>query len=154
MQQGHYVVLSTQGHVFDLQRQPFPALTELAVWFVGRGSFIWGNPIFTPTVMVRKHSFVGFDHRYGRVDDYKCRYENLQNGDLAQLSLDLAGRLKSAIVGCGVTVSARVMHQRYLEVLNAFRAMATMPLGNYLLTVLCAPLKYPMHSLSVRLRNN
>lgn len=144
------VALIAHGYVLGLRLQPFPALSELATWFVGRSRFIWGNPIFTPTVMARKHSFVRFDHRYRRINDYKCRYENLQNGDLARFSLDLAGRLKSD----GLTLSARVMHWRYLEVLNALRAEATMLLGNYLGTVLCAPLKYPMRSLSVRLRNN
>jgi len=148
----HAVSLTAHGYIFDLTLRPFSDVSALEIKSVSARSFIWGNPIFTPTVMVRKDSFILFDPRFRRVDDYKCWYENLRNGNHVLLSPDLAGGYKPAIGASGLTASTRVMHQSYLEVLRSLRAERKMSLGNYLLTVLCEAIKYPLRSLLVLLR--
>lgn len=150
--QTHAVELTAHGYVFDLQQQPFAPLAELTTRVISQGNFIWGNPIFTPTVMARKERFVAFDARFRRVDDYKCWYENLQNGNHVLLCIALAGGFKPPIGASGLTASTRLMHESYLEVLRSLRVEGNMPLGNYLLTVLCETFKYPFRSLLVRLR--
>lgn len=150
--QGHPVNLTAHDYIFDLERQPFAELPELAVQVVDSRRFIWGNPIFTPTVMARKASFIPFDPPFRRVDDYKCWYENLAHGKHHVLSLPLAGGYKPAIGASGLTGSARLMHQSYLEVLRRLRAEEKMPALAYGLTVLCEAVKYPIRSLLILIR--
>lgn len=150
--QVHPVHLTAHGYIFDLQQQPFAALPALAVQVVDSRRFIWGNPIFTPTVMARKASFILFDPRFRRVDDYKCWHENLVNGSHHVLNLPLAGGYKPAIGASGLTGSARLMHQSYREVLHALRAEGKMPVLAYGLTVLCEAVKYPIRSLLILIR--
>lgn len=146
------VNLTAHGYIFDLRQQPFSNIFRLTVKVIVKGSFIWGNPIFTPTVMARRDNFCAFDGRHRRVDDYKCWYENLKNGNHELLRLDLAGGFKSAIGESGLTASARLMHQEYLDVLHSLRAEGKMPLVDYLVTILCETLKYPIRSFLIFIR--
>ena len=150
--QAHSVNLTAHGYIFDLEQQPFAELPALVVQAVYSRRFIWGNPIFTPTVMARKASFTAFDPRFRRVDDYKCWYENLANGPHHLLNLPLAGGYKSAIGASGLTGSVRLMHQSYREVLRSLRAEGKMPALAYGLSVLCEAVKYPIRSLLVSIR--
>lgn len=148
----HSVNLTAHGYIFDLRQRPFSDVFRLTVKTIVKGRFIWGNPIFTPTVMARRDSFFAFDGRHQRMEDYRCWYENLRNGNHELLSLDLAGGFKPAIGESGLTASARLMHQGYLEVLHSLRAEGKMPLFDYLLAVLCEALKYPIRSLLIFIR--
>jgi glycosyltransferase involved in cell wall biosynthesis len=150
--QAYPVNLTAHGYIFDLQKRPFEVSKKLTVKVIGKGNFIWGNPLFTPTVMVRKDRLIRFDPHFRRVDDYKCWYENLLNGNHLLLNLQLAGGYKQAVGASGLTGSARLMHQSYLEVLRSLRVEGKIPLGDYLLTVLCEMLKYPVRSFFIFLR--
>lgn len=150
--QGRAVNLTAHGYIFDLELQPFGELSELAIQVLGRQRFIWGNPIFTPTVMARKLCFIPFDSRFRRVDDYRCWYENLAHGQHHLLNLSLAGGYKPAIGASGLTGSARLMHESYLEVLRTLRAEGKISTLVYGLTVLCEAVKYPIRLLLILIR--
>ncbi len=149
---GRSVNMTAHSYIFDLSQQQFPAVAALRVKDIGKHSFIWGNPLFTPTVMARRDHFIRFDRRFRRVDDYKCWYENLANGDHQLLNVPLAGGFKQAIGASGLTGSARLMHQSYLEVLCALRDERKMSLTLYLATRLCEAMKYPVRSMLIRFR--
>lgn len=146
------VCLTAHGYIADLQQRPFSADTYLSAKQVGRRRFIYGNPIFTPTVMVRKESFFPFDVRYRRMEDYLCWYENLQNGNHIILDLALAGGFKPAIGASGLTGSVRLMHEGYLDVLRGLSKEQKMPLSDYLLAVTCEMIKFPIRSFLVFFR--
>jgi len=148
------VNLTAHGYIFDLQQQPFTELNDLSVEVVGKGRFMWGNPLFTPTVMVRKDRFIGFDKRFRRVDDYKCWYENLYSGNHNLLNLKMAGGYKPAIGASGLTASARLMHKSYIEVLRSLRKEGRMTFAEYLLSVLFEYLKYPIRSVLIIIRGS
>lgn len=150
--QENSVNLTAHGYIFDLRKEFFPIVSDMSIKTITKDRFIFGNPIFTPTVMARRDSFYLFDERYLRMEDYKCWYENFLNGNHQILNLQLAGGYKQAIGASGLTGSARLMHQSYLEVLRSLRTEGIMPFGDYLLASSCETLKYPIRSLLIYLR--
>lgn len=143
---------TAHNYIFNLASRPFSDNFHLKVKFVSRQRFVLGNPIFTPTVMARRDIFFEFDSRHRRMEDYKCWYDNLENGKHVILSLNLAGGFKPAIGASGLTGSARLMHQEYIEVLRSLHAEGKMPTGNYLLAILCEIFKYPVRLVLIFLR--
>lgn len=115
----HDMFLSGHGYLFNLTNQKFQTQVSVEFTSVYRNKFMWGNPLFTPTVMARREGFISFDERFRRVDDYKCWYENLCNGTFALLSADLAGGFKAPIGVSGLSGSLKLMHAAYLDVLKS-----------------------------------
>lgn len=146
------VCLTSHGYIADLQVRPFSSEPPLSGSLISKYRFIYGNPIFTPTVMVRKEGFVPFDTRYRRMEDYLCWYENLRNGNHILLNRELAGGFKPAIGESGLTASVRLMHEGYLDVLRGLRKERKMPFFNYLLAFSCEMIKFPIRSFLVFLR--
>lgn len=146
------VRLTAHGYIADLQQHVFSTATSVSGKGIGKCRFIYGNPIFTPTVMVRRDGFLPFDVRYRRMEDYLCWYENLQNGNHILLDLALAGGFKPAIGASGLTASVRLMHEGYLDVLRGLRKEQKMPLPNYLLAITCEMIKFPIRSFLVFFR--
>jgi len=148
------VRLTAHGYIADLQKRPFSAGRKTSSRVVGRRRFIYGNPIFTPTVMVRRDGFRPFDVRYRRMEDYLCWYENLEGGNHILLDLELAGGFKPAIGESGLTASVRLMHEGYVEVLRSLRKERKMPLLDYLLALTCEAIKFPIRSFWVFFRKS
>lgn len=90
------------------------SLRMLSKW-----NFAFGNPLFTPTVMVSKSAFQGFDERFRRVDDYKAWIENFRSGQCGYINAILAAGFKPPIGHSGLTGSISLMHESYLQVLKA-----------------------------------
>lgn len=147
------VNLTAHGYIFDLGRQPFSDDLRLAVKAIGKRGFFWGNPIFTPTVMVRRKGFIAFDERHQRMEDYKCWYVNLKNGNHELLGPALAGGFKPAIGSSGLSGSALLMHREYIDVLKSLRVEGQISLFSYLITLTCEFLKYPVRVMLIYLRH-
>jgi glycosyltransferase involved in cell wall biosynthesis len=81
--------------------------------------FAYGNPLYTPTVMVLKDKFLGFDERFRRVDDYKAWLDSFESGKCACIEIVLAAGFKPPIGHSGLTGSIDRMHESYLDVLKA-----------------------------------
>lgn len=148
------VCLTAHGYIADLQQRPFYVDEHLSGRSISKRSFIYGNPIFTPTVMVRREGFRIFDGRYRRMEDYLCWYENLQSGNHILLNLELAGGFKPAIGASGLTASVRLMHEGYLDVLRGLHREQKMPLPDYLLAYSCEMIKFPIRSFLVFFRKS
>ena len=146
------VNLTAHDYIFDLCLQPFPDDFSLVVKTVAKRRFVWGNPIFTPTVMVRREGFIAFDERHQRMEDYKCWYVNLRNGNHVLLGPALAGGFKPAIGSSGLSGSALLMHREYIDVLKDLRAEGQISLFAYLITITCEILKYPVRVMLIYLR--
>ncbi|MFU6373811.1 glycosyltransferase family 2 protein [Metapseudomonas otitidis] len=148
------VRLTAHGYIADLQQRPFFIDKHLSGENIGRRSFIYRNPIFTPTVMARREGFCLFDDRYRRMEDYLCWYDNLKNGNHILLSLELAGGFKAAIGSSGLTASVRLMHESCLDVLRGLRKERKMPLSDYLFAYLFEMIKFPVRSFLVFIRKS
>lgn len=149
--------LTGHGYIYNLHDTPFPELPELpelVVKDIRKCNYFWGNPLFTPTVMALREKFVYFDPRFRRVDDYKCWYENFLSGHQKFLGLYLAGGYKHPIGASGLTKSARLMHQSYLDVLRVLYDEGKMSRGEFLLAVLFESLKYPIRCLLINFRKS
>lgn len=146
------VNLTAHDYIFDLCLQPFPDDFSLVVKTVAKRRFVWGNPIFTPTVMVRRNGFVAFDERHQRMEDYKCWYENLKSGNHELLGAALAGGFKPAIGSSGLSGSAVLMHREYVCVLKSLRAEGKMSRLDYIFAVMFEFLKYPVRAVFIFVR--
>jgi glycosyltransferase involved in cell wall biosynthesis len=119
----HNLRLSGHGYAFDarvLANQP--SLTAVKTHLIRRNRFIYGNPLFTPTVMVRRDEFRRFDERFRRVDDYKAWLENFQSGRYMMIEAVLAAGFKPPIGHSGLTGSIDTMHLAFIDVLDALLA--------------------------------
>ncbi|NOS97693.1 MAG: glycosyltransferase family 2 protein [Methylotenera sp.] len=138
--------LKISGHLYiqDLNIRPMFSLTPFRTRSISAMRFVFGNPFFTPTVMVRRDGFIPFDSRYRRVDDYKCWFMNIRKKNNAFIMLPLAGGFKSAIGVSGLTASLQVMHESYLLVLkDLYREGHVSPLF-FGLALFFEYVKYPM----------
>lgn len=119
----HNLLLSGHGYAFDarfLTNQP--PLTAVKTRPIRRHRFVYGNPLFTPTVMVRRDEFRRFDERFRRVDDYKAWLENFQPGRYMMIEAVLAAGFKPPIGHSGLTGSIDTMHFAFIDVLDALLA--------------------------------
>lgn len=143
--------LSGHGYVFDLNVEGYGDFNSGFESITNR-SFLLGNPFFTPTVMAIRDGFVQFDERFRRVDDYKCWYENLCNGEFYILKNNLAAGFKVPIGQSGLSGSVKGMHLAYLGVLKSLYAEKKMPISNVLIAWAVESLKYPVRLILSRLK--
>jgi glycosyltransferase involved in cell wall biosynthesis len=119
----HGLLLSGHGYSFDGESLALRIASEpVSLSPIRRLRFAYGNPLFTPTVMVRREEFSGFDERFRRVDDYKAWLENFQTGRYALINTVLAAGFKPPIGHSGLTGSIDKMHQAFIEVLDTLLA--------------------------------
>lgn len=148
----HAVSFTGHGYVFDLSLREFGLLSDCNARQVRRLNFFWGNPVFTPTVMAARESFIPFDERHRRMEDYKCWYENFRSGNCWLLAGDLAGGFKPPIGASGLSGSVSLMHESYLAVLGGLYADKKMSMMFYATALLIETLKYPLRLLLVRIK--
>lgn len=80
--------------------------------------FIYGNPLYTPTVMVKKIDFLGFDERLTRAEDFKAWYESFLYKKCGLITTKLAAGFKDPYGESGLSMSIDKMHQGHLQALN------------------------------------
>lgn len=145
------VFLSGHGYVFNLSRKDYGDL-NFQYRSIGRRNFLIGNPFFTPTVMVRRDNFVPFDGQLRRVDDYKCWFENLHNGEYILLNSELAAGFKSPVGASGLSGCTRLMHLSYISVLKKLHAEKKMNFFEFLVASAFEFVKYPLRVLLIYFR--
>lgn len=119
----HDLLLSGHGYAFDASQISLNApVAEPHLRLIRRTRFAYGNPLFTPTVMVRRDAFSGFDERFRRVDDYKAWLENFKPGRYMIIDVMLAAGFKPPIGHSGLTGSIDKMHEAFIDVLDALLA--------------------------------
>ncbi|MDB6047658.1 MAG: hypothetical protein JWR17_404 [Pseudomonas sp.] len=148
------ISLSGHGYVFNLFNENFETSISDEFVSLSEQNFIWGNPLFTPTVMARRDGFILFDDQFRRIEDYKCWYENLANGKFVRMSANLAGGFKAPIGVSGLSGSIKLMHLAYLGVLSSLLIEKKMKLQNYILAAVCEYIKYPIRLAVFKLKVN
>jgi glycosyltransferase involved in cell wall biosynthesis len=118
--------------------------SSLQVKRFSKWDFVYRNPFFTPTVMIDKNHFSGFDERFRRADDYKAWVENIHQDRCGFINHVLAAGFKPPIGHSGLTGSIYKMHISYLEVLKALRHEKKISKKFYFGAVLIEFVKYPL----------
>jgi glycosyltransferase involved in cell wall biosynthesis len=78
--------------------------------------FLFRNIYSTPTVMIDRRPFIGFDEALRRCDDYHCWITNISsNGRAFFIDAPLAGGFKPAIGSGGLTGAVYAMHTAFVE---------------------------------------
>ena len=117
---------------------------------ISKMHFIFGNPFHTPTVMIRRDSFTGFDERFRCVDDYKAWLENFRPGLCGRIELKLAAGFKPPIGYSGLTKSVNNMHFSYLSVLKSLLNESKISFLFYFFAIAIEYMKFPIRKLRVQ----
>ncbi|MDE1239237.1 glycosyltransferase family 2 protein [Vibrio aestuarianus] len=139
--------LSAHGYVHNLNVEEYPNIEDDSVVIVSRWDFVYRNPFFTPTVMAKRESFLLFDDRFRRVDDYKCWLENFEHEKCYLLGAKLAGGFKSPIGASGLTGSLSKMHKAYISVLETMYHECTISRVFYISAIMIEYVKLPLRYL-------
>lgn len=123
---------------------------EVSIKKISKINFAFSNPLFTPTVMILKSAFSGFDERFKRVDDYKAWVENVRPGKCGVISSVLAAGFKPAIGHSGLTGSTSLMHEAYLEVLFSLLFEGKISSTFYSIARFVEFIKYPIRRYRVK----
>ncbi|MFT0545076.1 glycosyltransferase family 2 protein [Allopusillimonas ginsengisoli] len=156
----HPVMLTGHGYIFNLYHKNFADTITCGAIRISPLRFLRGNPLYTPTVMARRKSFVPFDGRHNRLEDYKCWFENTLKCDSAMLTCDLAGGYKPPIGSSGLSGSVQLMHSSYLAVLRHLHADKKINFAFYFVALAIETIKYPLRlarvwvQKNIRTRNN
>ena len=142
--------MTGHGYIFDLKNEkiidkPF-SHSE-----VKKYQFVYTNPFFTPTVMVRRDGFKLFDESFRRVDDYKCWLENFDYGNIALIHNKLAGGFKHPIGAGGLTGSLSKMHSAYILVLESLFEEQVISTRFYYLAKVIEFFKYPLRIIRAKI---
>lgn len=119
---------------------------------IRKSSFVFGNPFFTPTVMI-KNNMVLFNPNYRVVDDYCCWIENLHKGPAFIIQSQLAGGFKAAIGAGGLTGSIGRMHFAYKTVLRDLYQKNEIGKIFYIMALIVEYFKYPLRRLKCNLNS-
>jgi glycosyltransferase involved in cell wall biosynthesis len=145
--------LTSHGYIANLNASGFQSPDSIDFKVLSRSRFILGNPIFTPTVMVRRPGFFPFDHRFSRMEDYKCWYENFQEGRVATINSYLAGGFKHPIGDSGLSGAVGLMHKDYVLVLRCLYKEKKISLPFYISAQAVECIKYPVRLFLLKVRN-
>lgn len=111
---------------------------------VHRYRFLFGNPFSTPTVMVKKDCFHGFDERFLCGDDTKAWIETFEPNRCGYIDQILAVGFKPAIGHSGLSSSVYRMHKSYINVLINLRVNNTISYYFFIVAYLIEMFKYPI----------
>ncbi len=141
-------LISGHGYNFDLSRitdrnaigkRSLGRLTEF-----GRWKFVFGNPYFTPTVMVLREKFQGFDQSFRRVDDYKAWVQFFEATRYGFIDDVLASGFKRPIGQSGLTGSLDAMHKDFLLVLRCLYSEGSIGFLFFSMASIVEILKFPL----------
>lgn len=148
------LAISAHGYAVHADRSQFPVeAIDLGVTpsrTVPKWRFAFGNPFFTPTVMIAKGQFRGFDERFHRVDDYKAWLENFKKEQFAVIDIVLAIGFKPALGHSGLTASIDLMHKTYVEVLATLYRDRVIGWPFYAAALLIESIKLPIRRFKLK----
>lgn len=109
--------------------------------------FIFGNYIYTPTVMCLKKNFVLFDKNHLRMEDYKCWIENSIITQLFYIDELLAYGHKKPLGHSGLSASIALMHKASISVIKSLRKEKKISFTFYIFSTTIEYIKYPLRFL-------
>jgi glycosyltransferase involved in cell wall biosynthesis len=108
-------------------------------------SFLFGNFIATPTVMVKRNHFILFDENLLRMEDFKCWIENVSyNKKCYFINLPLSYGFKPSIGSSGLSANVFEMHKSMLSALVILLKSRNINLLFFLFASSIEILKYPI----------
>ena len=140
--------MSGHKYIFNFNKQKWSDL-DFVVYILNKHQFIYKNPYFTPTVMVRKDGFINFDPRFRLVDDYKCWVSNYKEGKMGFITSYLASGFKSPIGQAGLTSSISRMSLSYIKVLLSLLQEKKISFIFFSFAIMIEFLKLPLRYLKV-----
>lgn len=154
MMESHSLVISGHGYTFNCTNvnvlKTSVCITQIHLVRLSKWRFSYGNPFFTPTVMVLRSMFSGFDERFLRADDYKAWVESFIENRTGYIEIKLAGGFKPPIGHSGLTASVSQMHTSYVNVLNALLKDGNITIAFFVAAILIEFFKYPIRCFCVR----
>lgn len=151
------LLLSGHGYAFNFDAESkLSNNSRVKVRRINRNRFIYGNPLFTPTVMVTRSEFTLFDENFRRVDDYKAWLEHFEPDRYMMIDSVLAAGFKPPIGHSGLTGSVEEMHRAFVAVLNALYISGKIGAIFYLLALTIEAVKFPVRrrNASRRIKSN
>lgn len=139
--------LSCHGYVFDLNRNAMDNAHPMSGRKLRVLDFAWKSHVFTPTVMVLKERFIGFDRRLSRSEDIKCWISNFANGDFICLSASLAGGYKNPVGQSGLSGSYSLMHREHLTAWRLLYRERRVSIVQLFCAISAEYIKYPIRRL-------
>jgi glycosyltransferase involved in cell wall biosynthesis len=112
-------------------------------------SFVFGNPIFTPTVIISRKDFILFDEKLRRSEDLRCWLSNMNRISCIHISAQLAGGFKAAVGASGLSASLRLMHMDYIKAWGLIYNNKEISFVLYFAIVSLERLKYPLRLVNV-----
>lgn len=113
-------------------------------------SFTFKNQVHTPTVMALKKSFITFDTRLKRMEDYKCWIENSSESGIQKILISLAYGFKPPIGHSGLSASLNDMHQDCLNAIDLLYKEKKINKLQYFLSKSFEYIKYPIRVFFVK----
>jgi glycosyltransferase involved in cell wall biosynthesis len=144
--------LSCHGYAAKLSGPMLLSESDESIRKLDLIDFVWGNQIFTPTVMVKRSNFVPFDRSLSRSEDLKCWLSNFSNGSFYRLGRILAGGFKAPVGESGLSGSYSLMHREYIAAWSKLYREKRVGLAHYLSATIIEQLKYPIRLCLGRLR--
>lgn len=127
---------------------------KLSIKILNKYSFLFKNQVHTPTVMALKESFIPFDTRLKRMEDYKCWIENSIENKIHKILISLAYGFKPPIGYSGLSASLVDMHQDCLKSIKLLHQDKKINKFQYYLSFLFEKFKYPIRIFLVKLKNH
>lgn len=162
-----YSIMLTQGLFFSYHRYVANISDEEKMsdffeknWFdnsddkaalVSRNLFILTNPIATPTVMLRKDTFVSFDAELERMEDYECWVRYSKNNPIYSFDDELSAGFKRSVGESGLSQNLRKMHKSLIKALYKLYDTKKISIGFFLLAILIEYIKYPLRLMRTKL---
>lgn len=119
------------------------------VRLVAGSSFVLGNPIFTPTVIISRDNFTLFDVRLRRSEDLRCWLGNMKRVGCIHISAQLAGGFKAAVGVSGLSASLKLMHSDYIRAWRMIYESNEISFVFYFCIVSLENIKYPLRLMYV-----
>lgn len=141
--------ISCHGYISTYSRKYIKKNIEsdITIKSIKLKNFILGNKIHTPTVMALKESFVHFDTRLKRMEDYKCWVENCLDKEIHKIDITLAHGFKPPLGHSGLSESIFQMHKDFLKAINILYQENKISATQYYLTFIFEKIKYPIRYL-------
>lgn len=116
-----------------------------------RNKFIITNPIATPTVMLKRDTFVSFDIELRRMEDYECWVRYSKHNRIYFLDTSLSAGFKRSIGQSGLSQDVHKMHIGLVLALYRLYSGGFIGFWFFMCAVVLEYIKFPIRLLKVKL---
>lgn len=140
----HEVNLSAHRYINNLKKTEFSLVAKPKWHFIYYQQLLLKNYFATPTVIVKRDKFQGFDENFMRMEDHKCWLENTLMGPALLIDLPLAGGFKHPIGQSGLSADIHAMHRDAILAFHSLYCESKISLFECALAITSEYAKYPI----------